>query len=52
MNKPFSRNFQNRDKNKTVSFGVHKCYWSGDKTHFEKPTLKICTVTETEKVQS
>ncbi len=52
MNKSLSKNFQNRDRNKTVSLSVCKCYWSEDKTQFEKPTLKICTVTETEKEQS
>ncbi len=32
MNKPLSKNLQNIERNKTLSFGVCKCCWSGEKT--------------------
>ncbi len=40
MNKPLSKNLQNIDMSETVKFGIYKCYWSGEKTHFEKTTFK------------
>ncbi len=36
MNKPHNKKLQHTDKNKTVSFGVCKCCWSGEKTLFVK----------------
>ncbi len=39
MNKSLSKSLQNIDNNKTVSFGVCKCYLSGVKTHFKKTAL-------------
>ncbi len=39
MSKPFCKNLQKIDRNKTGKFSVCKCYLSGDKTHFKKTAL-------------
>jgi len=45
MNKPICKILQNIDQNKSVKFGVCKCYWSEEKNIYLKDARKKKTFT-------